>query len=314
MRQPLTVVLLAVAVLAGATWAATGVLARTGDSSHHKKNESAATGPLHNLARGGYLPGSATRSASGGDSGTVTDTGNVDFSAAVGSQGTVARPAANLAATRPSQLLDLQNWYLTLPTGSSGSPDTVRQPQLAGFTSPFFQIDPEHDGVIFTSNAGGVTTKNSTYPRSELREMNGDQLASWSNTTGTHTMEVTQAVLQLPTAKPEVVVAQIHDSQSDVIEIRLEGERLIGQYADGKQEFEIDPHYVLGTLYNLRIVAAGGRIDVWYNNVHAGGITQSGSGWYFKTGSYLQSNTSKGDSADAVAKVALFAVGVTHSG
>jgi len=31
--------------------------------------------------------------------------------------------------------------------------------------------------------------------------------------------------------------------------------------------------------------------DVWYNDKHVGDIAQSGSGWYFTTGSYLQSNT-----------------------
>ena len=41
---------------------------------------------------------------------------------------------------------------------------------------------------------------------------------------------------------------------------------------------------------------------------------KSGGGWYFKTGSYLQSNTDKGDAADAVGKVVLYRVEVTHSG
>jgi hypothetical protein len=76
--------------------------------------------------------------------------------------------------------------------------------------------------VVFTADAGGVTTKNSTYPRSELREMNGDEMASWSNRTGTHTLSVRQAVTELPKAKPELVTAQIHDAESDVMEVRLE--------------------------------------------------------------------------------------------
>jgi hypothetical protein len=265
------------------TWTAATVFAQPG--SHHKPTSARASGgPAEALGRGGYLPGSATRSASG--------TSN---------------------ATRPSQVLDLQNWYLTLPTGSSGEPDTVRQPALAAYSSQFFQLDPARDGVVLTSNAGGVTTANSTYPRSELREMDGDKLASWSNKSGTHTLEVRQAVTQLPKAKPEVVTAQIHDTESDVMEVRLEGQKLIGQYADGKQEFVIDPNYVLGTPYDLRIVAADGHIDVWYNGSHAGGLQQTGSGWYFKTGSYLQSNTDRGDKADAVAKVVIYSVGVSHS-
>jgi hypothetical protein len=283
MRRPFVVVLLAVLVVATATWTAASVFAQT--RAHHKPATASpsSSAPADQPHRG-YMPDSARRSASGAST-----------------------------ATRPSEVLDLHNWYLTLPTGSSGEPDTVRQPDLISYSSPFFQLDPARDGVVCTSNAGGVTTANSSYPRSELREMDGDKLASWSNESGTHTMEVRQAVTQLPKAKPQVVTAQIHDTKSDVMEVRLEGEQLVGRYADGKQLFVIDPHYVLGTPYDLRIVAAGGRIDVWYNGNHAGGLSQSGSGWYFKTGSYLQSNTDRGDAADAVAKVVLYSVGVTHS-
>jgi hypothetical protein len=281
MRRPSIVMLVAVVAFAMAAWTAASVLAQT--RPHHKSTTTSSS-PTGQQKKG-YLPGSALRAASGVSS-----------------------------ATRPSQVLDLHNWYLTLPTGSSGEPDTVRQPALTSYSSPFFQLDPARDGVVLTSNAGGVTTANSSYPRSELREMDGDKLASWSNTSGTHTMEVRQAVTQLPKAKPEVVTAQIHDTKSDVMEVRLEGKRLIGQYADGKQDFVIDPAYALGTPYDLRILATSGRIDVWYNGTHAGGLDQSGSGWYFKTGSYLQSNTGKGDAGDAVAKVVLYSVGVTHAG
>jgi hypothetical protein len=223
-------------------------------------------------------------------------------------------PAAAPSNQVPGQVLDLANWNLTLPTGSPGRPDTVEQPALATYSSPFFQVDA--GGVVFTSDAGGVTTKGSTYPRSELREKNGTALAEWSNRRGTHTLEVRQAVTALPPVKPEVVTAQIHDAEDDVIEIRLEDNRLIAQYGSGdeKDEFVLDPAYVLGTPYDLRIAAAAGRVDVFYNGAHAGGAALAGDDWYFKTGSYLQSNVTKGDAADAVGKVVLYALHVRHTG
>jgi hypothetical protein len=214
----------------------------------------------------------------------------------------------------PGQVLDLRNWYLTLPTGTPGKPDTVLQPALATYSSPFFQVDPRRGGVVFTSDAGGVTTENSGYPRSELREMNGDEKAKWSNRSGSHTLEVRQSVIALPPVKPEVVTAQIHDNEDDVLEIRLEDNRLIGQYADGKDEIVIDPAYVLGTPYDLRIEATAGRIDVYYNGAHAAGVALAGDDWYFKTGSYLQSNVSKGDAADAIGQVVVYALRVSHTG
>lgn len=223
-------------------------------------------------------------------------------------------PAAAPSGQVPGQVLDLTNWNLTLPTGSPGEPDTVEQPALATYSSPFFQVDA--GGVVFTSDAGGVTTKGSTYPRSELREKNGAALAKWSNRRGTHTLEVRQAVTALPPAKPEVVTAQIHNADDDVIEIRLEDNRLIAQYGtdDEKDEFVLDPAYVLGTPYDLRITAAAGRVDVFYNGAHSGGAALAGDDWYFKTGSYLQSNVSKGDAPDAVGKVVLYALRVSHTG
>lgn len=223
-------------------------------------------------------------------------------------------PSPRSGAQVPGQVLDLQNWYLTLPTGEIGHPDTVMQPQLASYSSPYFKLDDAHDGVVFTSEAGGVTTENSGYPRSELREMNGGEKAEWSNRRGAHTMEVRQAVTALPPVKPEVVMAQIHDAESDVIEIRLEDNRLVAQYADGKDEFVLDPAYVLGTPYDLRVVAANGRIDVFYNGTLAGSAPVAGDDWYFKTGSYLQSNVSRGDAADAAGQVVLYALRVTHTG
>jgi poly(beta-D-mannuronate) lyase len=71
---------------------------------------------------------------------------------------------------------------------------------------------------------------------------------------------------------------------------------------------------VLGTPYDLRIVAAAGRIDVFYNGAHSGGAALAGDDWYFKTGSYLQSNVSRGDAADAVGQVVLYALRVSHAG
>jgi hypothetical protein len=312
MRRSSIVVLLTAVVCTLAAWTGATVLALP--RGHHLPSAagppSAEQNPVRSLARGGYQPGSATRAPSAGTNSAVSSDTTAEAT-------TPGRPAPG-SAVRPSQLLDLRNWYLTLPTGSSGAPDTVEQPGLDGYSSPFFQVDPQRDGVVFTANAGGVTTKNSTYPRSELREMNGTEKAAWSNRTGTHTLSVRQAVTELPKAKPELVTAQIHDEESDVMEIRLEGKRLIAQYGGddkgGKKEFLLDQDYTLGTPYDLRLVATDGRIDVVYNGKPAGSIAQSGSGWYFKTGSYLQSNTEKGDAADAVGKVVLYQVGVTHTG
>jgi len=214
----------------------------------------------------------------------------------------------------PADLIDLGSWYLTLPTGREGDPDDVYPPDLTSFLdSDWFRLNGTRDGVVFRANAGGVTTENSNYPRSELREMKGGELASWSNEKGAHTMSLRQAVTRLPQVKPHVVTAQIHGGDDDVVLVRLEGERLVAQYDDGRSEIVIDNAYRLGTRYDLRIVAADSRVEIFYNDELAAEIPRSGSGWYFKTGSYVQSNPERGDSPDAVAEVVLYSLRVEHS-
>jgi hypothetical protein len=211
-------------------------------------------------------------------------------------------------------VLDLANWYLTLPTGKPGAPDTVEQPALGKLTNEHFKVNDTGDGVVFSAQGDGVTTKNSHFPRSELREMNGSEKAAWSNTSGTHILDVCEAVTQVPSTKPEVVAAQIHDDKDDVLQIRLEGQKLAVQYNDGKSEQVLDPNYELGTPYNVRIVAAAGKVEVLYNGKKKAELPLSGSGWYWKVGAYVQSNTSKGDGADASGAVTVYALKVDHEG
>jgi Alginate lyase len=109
------------------------------------------------------------------------------------------------------------------------------------------------------------------------------------------------------------VTAQIHDSSDDVMEIRLEDTRLIAEYNDGRSDITLDPSYSLGSVYDLKIVASGGRIRVYYNGAKKADIARQGSGWYFKSGSYVQSNTSKGDKAGAVATVVIYRLDVAHT-
>jgi hypothetical protein len=223
-------------------------------------------------------------------------------------------PSAAGRAEFPAELLDLSNWKLTLPTGAAGSPEEVLSAKLSRFTNEFFKVNESRDGVVFMAKVGGVTTKNSKYPRSELREMQGDEKASWSNPGGTHTLEVRQAILAAPKAKPEVVAAQIHDGDDDVLQIRLEGERLSAQSDDGESETVLDPAYRLGTPYDLKIVAADGRVEVFHNGERKAELTKSGTGWYFKVGAYVQSSAEKGDAEGTPGAVAVYALKVTHTG
>ncbi len=215
----------------------------------------------------------------------------------------------------PSQVLDLTNWKLTLPinTDHSGNPDEIIQPELAAFSlEPYFLR--VGNSVVFRANAGGATTSNSGYPRSELREMtnNGRDPARWSNTQGVHTMTIRQAITHLPDKKPHVVAGQIHDDSDDVIEIRLEGTRLFVE-SDGKDVGLLDANYVLGAVFTVQVIARDGHIYVHYNGEPKVDYDKKGSDYYFKAGCYTQSNTKRGDDPNAYGEVIIYGLQVSHS-
>ena len=111
-------------------------------------------------------------------------------------------------------------------------------------------------GVAFRAPVGGATTGNSSYPRSELREMSADgrREAGWTNASGRHIMTINQAITATPRAKPHVVAGQIHGAEDDVVMIRLEGRRLFVE-SDGTDVGLLDPRYRLGTRFTVSIIA-----------------------------------------------------------
>ncbi|OLT02209.1 hypothetical protein BJF90_04575 [Pseudonocardia sp. CNS-004] len=215
--------------------------------------------------------------------------------------------------TGPATVLNLANWKLTLPTGPEGEPQEIHPPELLSFTDDSFRLNDTRDGVVFTAPAGGVTTEGSSYPRAELRELQGGELAGWSNRTGTHTMVLREAIMKVPEVKPHVVAAQIHDEENDVLMVRLEDPHLFVEHSDGEGELTLDPAYQLGTPYDLRITAANGQIEVAYNGQVAGVIPLAGDGWYFKAGTYTQSNPERGEAPDAEGEVVIYSLDVTHT-
>jgi len=210
--------------------------------------------------------------------------------------------------------LDLSRWYLTLPTGKPGAPDTVKQPQLATYSSKFFEATPE--GRVCRVWHGGVTTKGSANPRSELRECNPDgSLAKWSTTKGRHAMEVELQVNRLTKVKPDLVIGQIHGADDDVTVFRVEGSKLWITKGDEPHGHLLDDQFALGKPCRIGFVATGGVISYTYNGAQVPfTLKVKDSGSYFKTGAYLQSNpkTAPTESTTEYAEVLLRSVRVTH--
>jgi hypothetical protein len=226
-------------------------------------------------------------------------------------------PGLLAAADVPAKVLDLSHWKLTVPMSSNGLGPAaeIKQPQLALFQDRHvFFVDPRAKAVIFRAPCGGVTTKGSKYPRSELREMSGsnpESPADWATTDSEiHTLTVIEAVTHLPDHKPHVCCAQIHDAKSDLIEVRVERGKLFVQ-RDKASDAELDANYQLGTFFELKIVAGQGHVQAFYNGVPKMDWEVSRKGCYFKAGCYTQSNVEKGDAAEAYGEVAIRKLSVT---
>jgi hypothetical protein len=224
---------------------------------------------------------------------------------------TPTHPDTPPAARVPGQVLDLHPWKLTLPTGRPERPTEILQPELDTYSDEWFRV--RDGGVVFRARCDGVSTSGSGYPRSELREMDGDEKTAWSNATGSHTLTIDQAITETPVVKPEVVAGQIHDGDDDVIQIHLAARRLTLRYADGKKSVVLDDAYVLGTRFTVRIDATGKRVRVAYNGAQKADLPLTGSGWYWKVGCYTQSSTAKGDAPDAAGEVVVYGIDLRHT-
>jgi len=221
----------------------------------------------------------------------------------------------------PSQVLNLTNWKITLPTGFSGNPTEIKQPELTTYNiNPWFIVVPEGNAVRFRAAVNGTTTSGSDYPRSELREMvgNGNTKASWSSREGVHIMFLDQAITTVPKVKPGIVAGQVHDSDKDIIVIRLDYPNLHIR-VDKKNVYTLDPDYKLGKRFKVKFVVSDSRTNVYYNNSTAPVYTlnKKYSDAYFKIGAYTQSNCSKEDSpslcnGDNYGEVVVYQVTVTH--
>ncbi|MFI5732299.1 polysaccharide lyase family 7 protein [Kribbella sp. NPDC051587] len=231
----------------------------------------------------------------------------------------VPATAATTACTTPADVLNLANWKVQLPVDNPNQSGTqvleVGQPQLDGYElSPWFIDQPNCNGVRFRNAVNGVTTPNTTYARSELREMKGSSAASWSSTSGTHTMIIDEAITHRPNTKPQVIAGQIHNG-NDMSTFRLDGSSLYVTNENDTHYKLVDGNYTLGKRFQAKFVVSNGSIKAYYNNVLQTTIPKSFSGGYFKAGVYTQANCTNSSPCDTsnYGETVIYNVTVTHS-
>ncbi|MCA1217089.1 polysaccharide lyase family 7 protein [Streptomyces sp. 8L] len=246
--------------------------------------------------------------------------------AAVGIAGVLSLGGSASAASptvAPGGNFNLSVWELQEPVGSPGSPTTIPSSELQGdngFQDSYFYTDTRDGAMTFWAPEKGVTTPNSNYARSELREMNSNgSAANWS-LSGSHKLSATLRVVSVTS---NVCVGQIHlgtggSSTKPLIELyyHSNGDIVAGteNSPDGGQTTHTVGHVSIGKTWSYTIAVSGGNtIDLTVNGstTHYA-IPSSFDAYkqYFKAGSYNQSSS---DSTTNGARVAFYGLTVSHS-
>lgn len=222
----------------------------------------------------------------------------------------------------PGGTFDLSVWELQEPVGSPGSPTTIPPSRLQGangYQDAYFYTDTHDGAMTFWAPEKGVTTPNSHYARSELREMNRDgSPADWA-LSGSHKMSAT---LRVVSVTKNVCVGQIHlgsggSSTKPLLELYYHagGDIVLGteNSPSGGQTPHTVGHVPVGRTWSYTIAVAGGNtIDLTVDGTTTHYAIPSSFNQYkqyFKAGSYNQSSS---DSTTNGARVAFYALTVTH--
>jgi alginate lyase len=235
-----------------------------------------------------------------------------------------ASAAATLnPAVAPGGNFNLAIWSLQLPTGSPGSPTTIQPAQLKGATgytnSTYFFTDKTDGSMTFWDPEAGVTTPNSSYARTELREMNASGSAADWTLAGNHTLSAT---LRIVSVTNHVCVGQVHlgtggTSTKPLLELYYytNGDIKLGTEVSpaGSQTSHLVGHVAMGVQWSYVINVTGNTINLTINGTKTSySIPTSFNPYrqYFKAGDYNQSSSS---STTNGAKVKFYALSVSHS-
>jgi hypothetical protein len=222
----------------------------------------------------------------------------------------------------PGGNFDLSVWQLQEPVGSPGKPTTIPSSRLQGangYQDAYFYTDSRDGAMTFWAPEKGVTTPNSSYARSELREMNRDGSAADWSLSGSHRLSAT---LRVVSVTKNVCVGQIHlgsggSSTKPLVELyyHANGDIVLGteDSPSGGQTPHTVGHVSLGKTWTYTIAVSGGNtVDLTVNGTTTHyGIPSSFKPYkqYFKAGSYNQSSS---DSTTNGARVAFYGLTVSH--
>jgi hypothetical protein len=207
----------------------------------------------------------------------------------------------------PGSNFDLSAWKLQTISTSNAFTEVFSAALASGYTSNLFYTNATDGSMIFKVPSNGATTANTSYPRCELRQMTNG--ANWPLTDpATHYLTAQCKVLVVAQAKPQIIIGQIHGSQtnSELLKLRWTGYQPGQCYIEARfqkndstgAEFGVTlaSGLSLGSLVSYTITMTGGKIIATVNGGSGSqtyttayyGMTDA---YYFKAGNYLQYNS-----------------------
>jgi hypothetical protein len=241
---------------------------------------------------------------------------------------TTPTPPTTGTLPNPDTILNFSNWELQEPVASGSGVLTIPSSKLTASYSDKYMYTSSSaggDAVTFFTPEDGAHTTNSSYPRTELRELNANGSdANW-NMVGTNIMT---ASLMATDITDHTVIGQVHigsplpgasvaSSTKPLLELYYysNGNIIAGleKSPSGSQTTTTIGNVPLGTKFTYTIQVSGDAVTIKLNNASPIALTASSSfneyGMYFKAGNYLQTT---GTSSTVGAHDEFYSLSVQH--
>lgn len=243
----------------------------------------------------------------------MTDTVNVSAPGGTGGGGT-APPAASVGALLKIGSTAGYNKFNVGIGNSGGSHVDHDMAQIEGGYNQagYFELAAGGTRAKLSSPLDGGTTPGSNYPRTEFRELalDGVTKAAWNPDSGTHYCKIKTRVTKMPPNKPQLVLLQAHDQDDDVAMVYMSSKTTVQAKLGDTVVGTLTSGLTFGTDYvmMIKVVGSGSTSVVsWYwGTTDADLVTPAFSSsaaarsdnWYFKAGTYSQSNSSTDNVSD----------------
>jgi hypothetical protein len=243
----------------------------------------------------------------------------------------LSKPVPPPTQPSPASVLDIgpnagQNHFLLQTSFPGDAAFTARTEAelVAGYTvNPEFVTTPSGTSVQMMVNVAAPTTEGSSFPRSELRELNTDNVTNmaFDPSVGVHYLRGRTKITNLTLVKPTLVVCQAHNASSDIIACCTQLNSGLGVpqlllRINGSASNIPKPSalYTPGDSFDWQIYFNAGYWAFYYQDMgtpfydsvaHAANVSRSdpivytgSADCYFKCGCYSNTNTST-ESGDA---------------